>query len=139
MAVASPSPSTSPLNDTGCHNAVGPSHVVGDPHGTNQHHEDLGYEVLYFLFLCITMGAAARGAVRGSRLPYTVALLFLGLALGSLHIWVDLGVLGNSMNAWISIGPHTMLAVFLPALVFESAFSLVSNKIPCILLSFFRT
>ena len=134
MAVASPSPSTSPLNDTGCHNAVVPSHVVGDPNGTNHHREDLGYEVLYFLFLCITLGAAARGAVRGSRLPYTVALLFLGLALGSLHIWVDLG--GNSMNAWISIGPHTMLAVFLPALVFESAFSLVRRVLYTLVICF---
>jgi NhaP-type Na+/H+ or K+/H+ antiporter len=86
--------------------------------------EDLGYETLYFLFLSLVLGAAARGAVRGSRLPYTVALLFLGLALGFLHAYVDLGVLGNSLDVWVEIGPHTMLSCFLPALVFESAFSL---------------
>ena len=76
------------------------------------------------LFLSLVLGALARGATRHSRLPYTVALLFVGLALGFLHSYVDLGALGDSLDIWVDIGPHTMLAVFLPALVFESAFSL---------------
>ena len=50
------------------------------------------------------LGAAARGAVRGSRLPYTVALLFMGLAMGFLHAYLDLGVLGNSLDIWVDIG-----------------------------------
>ena len=87
-------------------------------------HEDHAYNALYFLFLALVLGALARGAVRGSRLPYTVALLFVGLALGFLHAYVDLGSLGKSLDIWVSIGPHTMLSCFLPALVFESAFSL---------------
>ena len=33
-------------------------------------------------------------------------------------------MLSNSLDIWVAIGPHTMLSVFLPALVFESAFSL---------------
>ena len=87
-------------------------------------HTDVGYYALYFLFLSLVLGALARGATRHSRLPYTVALLFVGLALGFLHSYVDLGALGDSLDIWVDIGPHTMLAVFLPALVFESAFSL---------------
>ena len=59
---------------------------------------------MYFLFLSLVLGAAARGAVRGSRLPYTVALLFLGLAIGFLHSYVDLGVLGSSLDVWVEIG-----------------------------------
>ena len=42
-------------------------------------HEDHAYNALYFLFLALVLGALARGAVRGSRLPYTVALLFVCL------------------------------------------------------------
>ena len=73
-------------------------------HAVAVHHQDLGYEALYFLFLSLVLGAAARGAVRGSRLPYTVALLFLGLAIGFLHSYVDLGVLGSSLDVWVEIG-----------------------------------
>ena len=92
-------------------------------HGSG-HTKDIGYYALYFLFLSLVLGALARGATRNTRLPYTVALLFLGLLQGFLHSYVDLGALGTSLDIWVSIGPHTMLAVFLPALVFESAFSL---------------
>ena len=111
------SPSAAPTNGTATHTQENGAHSV------NVHH-DSSYEALYFLFICLVLGAGARGAVRGSRLPYTVALLFLGLGLGFMHAYVDLGVLGNSLDLWVDIGPHTMLSCFLPALVFESAFSL---------------
>jgi len=99
------------------------AHAEDVAHASAGHH-DVGYYALYFLFLSLVLGALARGATRHSRLPYTVALLFVGLALGFLHSYVDLGALGDSLDIWVDIGPHTMLAVFLPALVFESAFSL---------------
>ena len=102
--------------------AVDAAHAEDVAHASGNH--DVGYYALYFLFLSLVLGALARGATRHSRLPYTVALLFVGLALGFLHSYVDLGALGDSLDIWVDIGPHTMLAVFLPALVFESAFSL---------------
>ena len=102
--------------------AVDGAHAEDVAHASGTH--DVGYYALYFLFLSLVLGALARGATRHSRLPYTVALLFVGLALGFLHSYVDLGALGDSLDIWVDIGPHTMLAVFLPALVFESAFSL---------------
>ena len=104
--------------------AGSPSDAVGGQAVHVEEHHDTAYEALYFLFLSLTIGAAARGAVRNSRLPYTVALLFVGLAIGFLYSYADLGVLSNSLDIWVAIGPHTMLSVFLPALVFESAFSL---------------
>ena len=105
--------------------AAAPHDAADAPHDAGgAGHEDHAYNALYFLFLALVLGALARGAVRGSRLPYTVALLFVGLALGFLHAYVDLGSLGKSLDIWVSIGPHTMLSCFLPALVFESAFSL---------------
>ena len=102
--------------------AADAAHAADVAHASG--HTDVGYYALYFLFLSLVLGALARGATRHSRLPYTVALLFVGLALGFLHSYVDLGALGDSLDIWVDIGPHTMLAVFLPALVFESAFSL---------------
>ena len=99
------------------------AHAEDVAHASAGHH-DVGYYALYFLFLSLVLGALARGATRHSRLPYTVALLFVGLALGFLHSYVDLGALGDSLDIWVDIGPHTMLSCFLPALVFESAFSL---------------
>ena len=100
-----------------------PDAVGGEAVHVEEHHDN-AYEALYFLFLSMCLGAAARGAVRNSRLPYTVALLFVGLAIGFSYSYLDLGVLSNSLDIWVAIGPHTMLSVFLPALVFESAFSL---------------
>ena len=100
-----------------------PDAVGGEAVHVEEHHDN-AYEALYFLFLSLCLGAAARGAVRNSRLPYTVALLFVGLAIGFSYSYLDLGVLSNSLDIWVAIGPHTMLSVFLPALVFESAFSL---------------
>ena len=104
--------------------AGSPPDAVGGEAVHVEEHQDNAYEALYFLFLSLCLGAVARGAVRNSRLPYTVALLFVGLAIGFLYSYLDLGVLSNSLDIWVAIGPHTMLSVFLPALVFESAFSL---------------
>jgi hypothetical protein len=84
---------------------------------------DTGYYVLYFLFVSLVAGAISSGAVRGTRLPYTVSLLFIGLCIGFVHNYADLGVLSKSIDVWVNIGPHTMLSVFLPALVFESGAS----------------
>ena len=64
--------------------AGSPSDAVGGQAVHVEEHHDTAYEALYFLFLSLTIGAAARGAVRNSRLPYTVALLFVGLAIGFL-------------------------------------------------------
>ncbi|XVE74580.1 hypothetical protein DITRI_Ditri12bG0028700 [Diplodiscus trichospermus] len=60
------------------------------------------------------LGIACRHLLRGTRVPYTVALLIIGVALGSL---------GNSID------PDLLLAVFLPALLFESAFSMEVHQI----------
>ena len=90
------------------------AHAEDVAHASGNH--DVGYYALYFLFLSLVLGALARGATRHSRLPYTVALLFVGLALGFLHSYVDLGALGDSLDIWVDIGPHTMLAYFLHVL-----------------------
>lgn len=54
-------------------------------------------------------------------IPYTVVLLLIGLLLGALEN--KLGMLSESVASVKSINPHLLLGAFIPALIFESAFS----------------
>lgn len=61
-------------------------------------------------------------------LPSTVSLLLLGTVLGLLHKYSVFGEypnwtspLGDSIYNWIYLDPHTLLHIFIPPLIFESA------------------
>ena len=54
-------------------------------------------------------------------IPYTVILLIIGLILGIIE--ESLGNLGLAVSQVKSIDPHLLLGAFIPALIFESAFS----------------
>uniref|UniRef100_A0A0D9Y1X9 Cyclic nucleotide-binding domain-containing protein n=1 Tax=Leersia perrieri TaxID=77586 RepID=A0A0D9Y1X9_9ORYZ len=71
-------------------------------------------DAVLFVGVSLVLGIASRHLLRGTRVPYTVALLVLGVALGSL---------GANIN------PDLLLAVFLPALLFESSFSMEVHQI----------
>lgn len=53
--------------------------------------------------------------------PYTLSISLLGVALG--WFYKDLGAAGLGILSWSKLGAHDILLVFLPALLFESAFS----------------
>jgi len=73
--------------------------------------------------LALGLGVAVRRLSKAIRLPYTVGMLLLGGALGSgLARWTTPLVLFEGELPAIS--PDAILFVFLPALVFESAFAL---------------
>jgi NhaP-type Na+/H+ or K+/H+ antiporter len=56
-----------------------------------------------------------------SGIPYTTLLMIVGIIVG---IYADsMGMLGKGIIEWSRIGPHELLLVFLPALIFESAFN----------------
>ncbi|CAN0256523.1 unnamed protein product, partial [Hapterophycus canaliculatus] len=58
-------------------------------------------------------------------LPYTVILLLLGVIFGLvLHeeVFGDMGVVGESLTRWAGVDSQIILFVFLPILIFESAF-----------------
>ena len=44
--------------------------------------------------------------------------------MGVLNDQFDLSGVGNSLDAFVHINPHLLLAFFLPALIFESSFSM---------------
>ena len=78
--------------------------------------------VVAIVGLLLVAALAALGLKR-RRLPYTVGLVIVGLLLGGLaNVFPALGVLRD-----IELSPDVILFVFLPTLIFESAFNLNSR------------
>ncbi|XP_057777702.1 sodium/hydrogen exchanger 8 isoform X3 [Salvia miltiorrhiza] len=88
-------------------------------------------DAVLFVGISLVLGIACRHALRGTRVPYTVALLVLGIGLGALEHGTHhgLGKIGNGIRLWANIDPDLLLAVFLPALLFESSFSMEVHQI----------
>jgi CPA1 family monovalent cation:H+ antiporter len=83
------------------------------------HLEPVLATVIAFVALLLIAAAAAIGLKR-VRFPFTVGLVLVGLILGALRHRIDaLEVLGS-----FSLSPDLILFVFLPTLIFESAFNL---------------
>jgi len=59
------------------------------------------------------------------KLPYTSLITVLGVILGILNVNYreHMGRIGVAVDAYSDIPPHFLLLVFLPALIFESAFN----------------
>uniref|UniRef100_A0A2P2LR88 SOS1 n=1 Tax=Rhizophora mucronata TaxID=61149 RepID=A0A2P2LR88_RHIMU len=88
-------------------------------------------DTVIFFGLSLVLGIASRHILRGTRVPYTVALLVIGIALGALEYGTHhgLGKIGDGIRLWANIDPDLILAVFLPALLFESSFSMEVHQI----------
>jgi NhaP-type Na+/H+ or K+/H+ antiporter len=77
--------------------------------------------VALFLFLCLFLGQLFKQFSAWSGIPYTSMITVLGLLMG---IYAkSLGRLGVAIDTWSSMSPHLILLLFLPALIFESAFN----------------
>ncbi|EFH51363.1 hypothetical protein ARALYDRAFT_484121 [Arabidopsis lyrata subsp. lyrata] len=88
-------------------------------------------DAVLFVGMSLVLGIASRHLLRGTRVPYTVALLVIGIALGSLEYGAkhNLGKIGHGIRICNDIDPELLLAVFLPALLFESSFSMEVHQI----------
>nr|AGW30208.1 SOS1 [Reaumuria trigyna] len=88
-------------------------------------------DAVIFVGVSLVLGIACRHLLRGTRVPYTVALLVLGIGLGSLEYGTShgLGRFGDGIRLWEHIDPELLLAVFLPALLFESSHSMEVHQI----------
>ncbi|XP_055819135.1 sodium/hydrogen exchanger 8 isoform X1 [Solanum dulcamara] len=84
-----------------------------------------------FVGISLLLGIGSRHLLRGTRVPYSVALLVLGIGLGAIEYGTHhgLGRIGDGIRIWANIDPDLLLAVFLPALLFESAFSMEIHQI----------
>ncbi|KAJ0257006.1 Sodium/hydrogen exchanger 8 [Hirschfeldia incana] len=88
-------------------------------------------DAVIFAGVSLVLGTACRQLFNGTRVPYTVVLLVIGIVLGSLEYGSNhsLGKIGNGIRIWNDINPDLLLAVFLPALLFESSFSMDVHQI----------
>lgn len=91
-------------------------------------HYETGLLVLVFVVLSLFIGSATRHLLKGTQIPYTVALLVIGLILGLIHrtnfFDQHMPMLAETLNLVVDISPHLILYVFLPTLIFESAFAI---------------
>ncbi|HRP95949.1 MAG TPA: sodium:proton antiporter [Rhodocyclaceae bacterium] len=87
-----------------------------------------GLSILLFAVFALLSGALLRFLLARSQVPYSVALLLFGLALGALaqQDWLPAwsAELARSIELVAGIEPQLILFLFLPALIFESAFRL---------------
>ncbi|WP_199911762.1 cation:proton antiporter domain-containing protein [Dongshaea marina] len=90
--------------------------------------EGYGIQILVFIISALLIGAGTRYLQKGTKIPYTVALLLIGLVLGlaERHGFISSFSphFGQSLAIISDIDPHILLFLFLPTLIFESASSL---------------
>jgi len=85
------------------------------------HGVHLSAYVIFAVFLQLTLGLFFKLCAVKTGVPYTLIITVAGWLIG--YWWKDLGVVGLGIREWSSMGAHDILLIFLPALVFESAFN----------------
>ncbi|GAA4650290.1 hypothetical protein GCM10023116_25730 [Kistimonas scapharcae] len=84
--------------------------------------------ILVFVVLSILVGVTVRALLKNTAIPYSVALLVFGLLLGLMsqagYIKEPIEEINLSIRLGAALDPNLILFIFLPALVFESAFEL---------------
>ena len=91
-------------------------------------HIGSGILVLVFAVIALVIGAFVRDSLKHSPIPYSVALLVVGLGLGLIQrtgvFEQDFAFINDMLILVADIDPHLILWLFLPTLIFESAFAL---------------
>ncbi len=104
------------------------NHSEDTPHEVHEEEHQIHLDPLLFIILALIIGAATRHLLRKSKFPYTVALLLVGIILGIIskmsYIRLNASLLTDSIEWAGNIDPHLILYIFIPALIFEAAFSL---------------
>ena len=85
-----------------------------------------GIMIILFVIGSLLLGALLKALLRNSKLPYTVVLLLAGIAVASMERagWFGSGSVADLINQVGAINPHLILFLFLPTLIFESAYSM---------------
>lgn len=93
-------------------------------HGSPQ----VGVLLLVFLLMSLIIGVTVRTLLKRTPIPYSVSLLVIGLFLGLAereHILVGgFQMFGASLKLVSELDPYLILFLFIPALIFESAFNM---------------
>jgi NhaP-type Na+/H+ or K+/H+ antiporter len=91
-------------------------------------HLDSSVLIVIFVILSLLLGALIKSVSKTLSSPYCVILLLAGLSLGlygrTEHIQENLSGLNSALTTLAQVNPHLILLLFLPTLIFESAFSM---------------
>ncbi|CAK77260.1 unnamed protein product (macronuclear) [Paramecium tetraurelia] len=87
----------------------------------DEHEMEKSANIVYFLTLGIVSGLILREINKKTKLPYSPMILSLGILLGLLQ--KSLGYVGESASILSKMHPHLIVFVFVPVLLFESAFN----------------
>lgn len=90
-----------------------------DAHGDGHHTAVL--EVVCLIFICLLMGQLLKQCASKINLPFTTIITVVGLVVGMYH--TEFGKLDVPIQAWCDMDPHLIMFLFLPPLIFESAFN----------------
>ena len=95
-------------------------------HGAGEHkhahaHDTSKLDVVLFLFMCLLIGNLFKPLAGAIGVPYTSLITILGVIFGIFY--KKMGRLGVAIEIWSQMDPHLLLLLFIPALIFESAFN----------------
>ena len=94
-------------------------------------HIDSTVLIIMFIVFALLFGALIKSFNKVLTSPYSVILLLAGLSLGlysrSQHMQENLPALNDMLNDLVLIDPHLILLLFLPTLIFESAFAMETH------------
>ncbi|EAR83252.2 sodium/hydrogen exchanger family protein (macronuclear) [Tetrahymena thermophila SB210] len=77
--------------------------------------------IIFFIFMSLTIGGLLKHVNKRFPVAYTSMLFLIGYFGGLFHD--SLGQLGESIKSASSINPHGILIIFLPVMIFQSAYN----------------
>lgn len=94
-------------------------------------HLDGSVLILIFVVLSLLLGALVKSLPKVLTSPYSVVLLLAGLSIGlysrTAHMEENLPELSLALAELAQVDPHLILLLFLPTLIFESAFAMETH------------
>lgn len=96
-------------------------HLSGE--GEDEHHHVAHPGApLIVLVLALAVGVVSKAWLGKLKVPYTALLFVSGIGLSAIVDGSTKRPLARSVGAWENVNPHLIFLVFLPILIFESAF-----------------
>ena len=88
-----------------------------------------GIIILIFVIGSLLVGALVKSLFQNSKLPYTVILLLIGMGVAVFErgAWAGEGMFSHMIQLVGAINPHLILFLFLPILIFESAYAMEAH------------
>ncbi len=88
--------------------------------------EQEGVLLILFVITALAAGSLLKALLRATPIPHTVVLLLVGIALASMDRagWFGQGPVSALFDTVGAVDPHLILFLFLPTLIFQSAYSM---------------